>query len=36
MEKISWTDCVGNEVLLRMNDERNNVRKIKMSRTNCA
>jgi hypothetical protein len=27
VEKISWTDCVKNEVLLRMNDEKNIIHK---------
>ena len=33
-EKISWTDRVKNEVLHRMNDDRNSVRTIKRSRAN--
>jgi hypothetical protein len=36
MEKISWTDHVKNEeVLLRVNEQRNMLHKIRKRRANC-
>jgi len=35
MEKISWTDCVSNEALHRVNEDRNILHIVKRRKANC-